>query len=172
MGAQIDLRKAFLSRQYGDILAVLSWINDKRALFLIPALRQRAPWFIVMEQAAFEWNAEDRENFAPVLTGGQRRKLEKLPEAVRQSFMAELQQSGLNARAAKACDVLGIEPSRINVHRIISIVNDALEDLVRMPSAPPVEQLPGSFGTLQVREAGQVVSATDIRLDQEGIVYA
>jgi hypothetical protein len=171
MGASIDLRKAHLSRQHGDILAVLSWINDKRALFLIPALRQRAPWFIVMEEAAFEWNADDRENFTPKLTPWQRRKLEKLAGPVRQGFMAELAQSGLNARAAKACDVLGIEPSRINVHRIISIVNDALEDLVRMPSAPPVAQLPGSFGTLQVREAGRVMSATDIRLEEEGVRY-
>lgn len=53
MSASIDLSKAWLSRQHGDILAIYSWINDERALYLIPSVRGRAPWFVVCESAAY-----------------------------------------------------------------------------------------------------------------------
>ncbi|MBI5255421.1 MAG: hypothetical protein HY855_02900 [Burkholderiales bacterium] len=171
MGAQIDLSKAWLSRTYGDITAVFSWFNDQRALFLIPTLRARAPWFIVLEPVAHEWNDQDRDNFVPQLTGGQRRRLERLPKPVRDAFLADLQRSGLKLRATQACDVLGIEPSDMNVHRIISIVNDALPDLVRMPSAPAKEFRPGTFGHLELRADGQLMGGEEIRLEREGVAY-
>jgi hypothetical protein len=171
MGVSIDLRKAHLSRQYGDILAVLSWMNDGRALFLIPALRRRAPWFIVLEQAAHEWNDQDRENFLPKLTGGQRRKLTQFPKAVADAFVAELAQSGLHARASKACEVLGIEASTINVHRVIGIVNDMLPELIRMPSAPPREHHRGSFGYAELRADGELLTGRDITVEDEGAAY-
>lgn len=171
MGASIDLRKAHLSRQYGDLTAVLSWFNDQRALFLIPNRRTKAPWFIVLEPVAHEWNDQDRDNFLPQLSGGQRRKLAQLPAPVREAFMADLAQSGLHQRATKACEVLGIEPSTINVHRVIGIVNSALPDLVAMPSKPLAEHYRGSFGYLEVRADGELVGGDDIRIEDEGASY-
>jgi len=56
MSASIDLRKAHLTRFHGDLMAVYSWIDDERALFLIPHLRKGAPWYIVKESAAFKYD--------------------------------------------------------------------------------------------------------------------
>ncbi len=56
MAASIDLRKAHLSRFHGDLMAVYSWIDDERALFLIPYLRKGAPWYIVKESAAYKYD--------------------------------------------------------------------------------------------------------------------
>lgn len=56
MPASIDLRKAFLSRVHGDLMAVYSWIDDERALFLIPHQRPGAPWYIVKESAAYKYD--------------------------------------------------------------------------------------------------------------------
>lgn len=53
MPACIDLRKAHLHRQHGDLLAVYTWINAERALVLIPAYRPKAPWYVAMESAAY-----------------------------------------------------------------------------------------------------------------------
>lgn len=53
MPACIDLRKAHLHRQHGDLLAVYTWINAERALVLIPAYRPKSPWYVVMESAAY-----------------------------------------------------------------------------------------------------------------------
>lgn len=53
MPACIDLRKAHLHRQHGDLLAVYTWINAERALVLIPAYRPKAPWYVIMESAAY-----------------------------------------------------------------------------------------------------------------------
>lgn len=143
MGVSIDLRKAHSAHQYGDLNLVLSWINEERAMFIIPAFRKGAPWFIIMEKAAFEWNDQDKEN------------LIYLP-----------------ARAYKACEVLGIEPSKPNVFRIISMVNDRMQDFVRMPSSPPLEKLMGSHGAMTLKADGKVIAKDDIRLDDEGAQYA
>lgn len=56
MPACIDLRKAHLHRQHGDLLAVYTWINAERALVLIPAFRRKAPWYVVMESAAYQYD--------------------------------------------------------------------------------------------------------------------
>lgn len=56
MPACIDLRKAHLHRQHGDLLAVYTWINGERALVLIPALRKNAPWYVVLESAAYRYD--------------------------------------------------------------------------------------------------------------------
>jgi len=56
MGVSLDLRKAAFLRQHGDILAIYTWVNDERALVLLPARRaQGAPWFIVCESAAYKY---------------------------------------------------------------------------------------------------------------------
>lgn len=56
MAAELDPSKAFLIRQHGDLTAVYSWINDERALILIPAHRPGAPWYCVLESAAFKYD--------------------------------------------------------------------------------------------------------------------
>lgn len=53
MPACIDLRKAHLHRQHGDLIAIYTWINSERALVLLPHLRPKAPWYVVMESAAY-----------------------------------------------------------------------------------------------------------------------
>lgn len=56
MPACIDLRKAHLHRQHGDLLAIYTWINGERALVLLPAYRKGAPWYVVMESAAYRYD--------------------------------------------------------------------------------------------------------------------
>lgn len=53
MPACLDLEKVHLRRQHGDLLAVYTWMDGERALFIIPAHRSPAPWFVVMESAAY-----------------------------------------------------------------------------------------------------------------------
>ena len=137
VGISIDTRKAHLTRQHGDITAIYTWVNDARALVLVPTNRPGAPWFIVMESAAFEYDEPNE----------------------------------LARRAAKACDVLGIEPSTANWVRIATIIHEGLPDLIRMPSAPMPEYLRGSMGQMILKEAGQVVAGEDIRVEKEGVLY-
>jgi hypothetical protein len=56
MSATIDLSKAHLVRQHGDLVAVYSWFNDERALFLVPRYRKGAPWYVVAESAAYRYD--------------------------------------------------------------------------------------------------------------------
>lgn len=137
MPATIDTRKAHLTRRHGDLYAVYTWVNDERALVLIPANRPGAPWFIIMESAAFEYDN-------PI----------------------ELQ-----ARSMKACDVLGMEPSRPNWFRIAKIIHEGLPDLIRMPAAPLPEYLKGSVGQMILKEGGKVIAGEDIRVEKEGVTY-
>lgn len=57
MPATIDTRKAHLTRQHGDLFAVYTWVNDERAMVLMPAYRPGAPWYIVMESAAYKYDS-------------------------------------------------------------------------------------------------------------------
>ena len=56
MGVSLDLTKAHSSRHHGDILAIYTWMNDERALILIPAYRKNTPWFILCESAAYRYD--------------------------------------------------------------------------------------------------------------------
>lgn len=56
MGVNLDLSKAHLTRQHGDLLAVYTWVNDERALVLLPAFRKNAAWYIVCESAAYKYD--------------------------------------------------------------------------------------------------------------------
>lgn len=140
MGATLDLRKAHLSRHYGDLVAVFSWLDEARALFLIPRYRQRAPWFVVLEPAAHEWDDREGKNVMQVI-----------------------------ARAVKACDVLGIEATPRNARRIVGIVNDAIYELLRMPSSPPVEYQAGSIGSMLLRADGVPLAHEAIRLEDDAV---
>jgi hypothetical protein len=56
VGISLDLSRAAFHRQHGDILAVYTWVNDERALVLLPALRPKSPaWFVVCESAAWKY---------------------------------------------------------------------------------------------------------------------
>lgn len=143
MGASIDLNKAHHSQQYGDIVAIYSWMNEERALFLIPRFRKGAPWYVVMEPAAHTWDDQHSSN---------------IPQVVR--------------KALKACEVLGIEPNPANARRIAGIVNDAIAELVRMPSSPPAEFYKQSFGRMTLKEDGKTINEQDIRVEREGAQYA
>ncbi|NDH35786.1 MAG: hypothetical protein EBX67_10025 [Betaproteobacteria bacterium] len=55
MPVSIDLRKAQKVRRHGDFLAIYTWVNDERALVLLPAHRKAAAWFVVCESAAFRY---------------------------------------------------------------------------------------------------------------------
>jgi hypothetical protein len=138
MPATIDTAKAHLTRRHGDLYAVYTWVNDQRALVLIPAERPGAPWFIIMEPEA--WRYDDPHQ--------------------------------LKASAMKACEVLGMEPSRPNWFRVAKIIHDGLPDLVLMPSAPDPEKLAGTYGQVVVREDGVEVGGEELKLDKEtGVTY-
>lgn len=137
MPASIDLKRAHLWRTHGDLTAVYSWIDDERALFLIPHLRPGAPWYVVKESAAFKYDDA--------------------------TYLAR--------QCVTACEVLGIEPSRPNWVRVATIINEGLPDLVRMPTAPPLQRERGAVGQIQLRENGKVIGGEDIVLDKQGTTY-
>lgn len=56
MAVSIELSRAHLTRQHGDLLAVYTWVNDERALVLIPAYRKRSAWYVVCESAAWKYD--------------------------------------------------------------------------------------------------------------------
>lgn len=143
MPASIDTRKAHLVRQHGDLTVIFTWINDERAMVLVPTYRPGAPWFVVMDSAAYTWDDTDKGNIHLVI-----------------------------AKGSKACQVLGIDPNPHNVRRIVGIVMDGIPDLVRMPSAPPAEHYRSSFGRMELRADGHILAAEDIRLEKEGVSYA
>lgn len=55
----VDLAKAHLTRQHGDLMVIFTWVNDERAMILIPAYRKGAAWYVVCESAA--WKYDNRE---------------------------------------------------------------------------------------------------------------
>lgn len=121
---------------------VLSWINDLRALFIIPRHRKGAPWYVIEEPAAHFWRDDEPANIG---------------NAAKKSM--------------KACEVLGLEPNLSNSTKIIALVNDFLPDLLRMPSAPPPKFLTQNFGHMTMREGGKVLASQDIQLEDEGQEY-
>lgn len=56
MGVSLDLTKAHASHQFGEMMVVYTWLNDERAMVLVPAYRKGAPWFVVMESAAYKYD--------------------------------------------------------------------------------------------------------------------
>lgn len=142
MPVSVDTKKAFLHRTHGDLTVIFTWVNDERAMVILPHLRPGAPWYVVMEGAAYSWDDSVSTNVAQVAR-----------------------------KATQACNVLGIEPSPTNCRRIAGIVIDGLPDLIRMPSAPPKEFYRASHGQLLLRADGQDMAAEDIRVEKEGVTY-
>lgn len=56
MGISLDLEKAHLHRQIGDMVVIYTWVNDERAMVLIPAFRKNSAWYIVCESAAYKYD--------------------------------------------------------------------------------------------------------------------
>ena len=56
MGVSIDLRKAHSWHKFGDISLILTWVNDERAMVLMPNTRQKSAWYIVCESAAWKYD--------------------------------------------------------------------------------------------------------------------
>lgn len=57
MAISLDPRKAHSARVYGDVLCILTWVNDERAIVLMPAKRRHgAPWWILCESAAYKYD--------------------------------------------------------------------------------------------------------------------
>ena len=143
MPATLDHRKAFLARSHGDLLAVYSWVNDEHALILLRAHRPGAPWYVVMESAAHTWDDSNPANVPAVA-----------------------------AKALKACEVLGLEPTPRNAQRVAAIVIDGLPDLIWMPAAPPAERHNASIGRMILRADGKTLAEQDLRLEKGGATYA
>lgn len=142
MPVSVDTKKAFLHRTHGDLTVIFTWMNDERAMILLPHLRPGAPWYVVMESAAYTWDDSQSKNVGQVAR-----------------------------KAIQACSVLGIEPSPTNCRRVAGIVIDGLPDLIRMPSAPPAEYYKTSHGQLILRADGKPVAAEEIRVEKEGATY-
>lgn len=148
MPVSLDLKKAHKHQRVGDLLAVLTWVNDERALILLPALRKDSGWYIVQESAAYKWGIDH-----------------SAPE-IRNDAMAHA-----NAQAYVACAMLHLEPSRMNRTKVISIITGLIPDLVVMPSAPDPEFKPGAYGQLVLREDGKPIAGEDMRQEVEGVAY-
>lgn len=55
-GINLDLSKTHLHRHIGDLIIVYTWVNDERAMVLLPARRANAPWFIVCDSVAWQYD--------------------------------------------------------------------------------------------------------------------
>ena len=55
MGISINTARAHKVRQLGDVIVIFTWINDERAMVLLPAHRKDSPWFVVMDSAAYQY---------------------------------------------------------------------------------------------------------------------
>lgn len=56
MAATLDTSKAHLVRRHGDITVIFTWMNDERAMILLPSYRPKSPWYVVMESAAYKYD--------------------------------------------------------------------------------------------------------------------
>ncbi len=150
MGVTLDLRRAHRHQRHGDLLAILTWVNDSRALVVLPANRRDGVgWFIVDESAAWRWNIN------AVDASWRRTALEHC-----------------DAQSRIACQLFGFEPTLRNRARIINLVTDWIPDLLRMPHSPEPEMSSATFGQMVMRADGKVVAGEEIRVEREaGQVY-
>ena len=57
MSVKLDPRQAHKAHIVGDILIILTWVNDERAMVLMPAHRaQGSPWFVICESASYRYD--------------------------------------------------------------------------------------------------------------------
>ena len=148
MGVSLDLRKAWKHQRHGDLLVILTWVNDERALVLLPAIRRDAGWYIVQESAAFKWGVDHADSEL---------RSEAMYHAVEQSHIA--------------CATLGLEPSKMNRGRVISVITGWIPDLVSMPGSPAPEFSAASYGQMFPRADGTPVAGQDLHQEVQGVTY-
>lgn len=148
MGVSIDLRKAHRHQRHGDLIAVLTWVNDERSMVLLPALRKDAGWYIVQESAAFKWGIDHPD---PIVSVPAR------THAFQQSLIA--------------CQMLGLEPSSMNRAKVISVITGWLPDLCAMPGSPEPEFKRGTFGQMILSADGTPIAGQDLREEVTGVTY-
>jgi hypothetical protein len=148
MPVSIDLRKAWRHQRHGDLLVVMTWVNDERAIVLLPAIRRDAGWYIVQESAAFKWGIDHFD---------QDIKRDAMEHALAQSYIA--------------CTMLGLEPSKMNRAKVIAVITGWVPDLIRMPTSPDPEYKPGSFGQMILSADGKPIAAEPLRHEVEGVTY-
>jgi hypothetical protein len=148
LGVSLDLRKAWRWQRQGDLMVVLTWVNDERALVLMPAIRRQSGWYVVLESAAYLWGVDhaSSEVSKPAML-----------HAVRQAHVA--------------CEMLDMEPSKMNRGRVISVITSWIPDLCRMPSEPVQEFGGASFGEIVLRADGKPLAAEAIRQEDAGVSY-
>ena len=133
MAVQLDPRKAHQAHVLGDVLVILTWVNDERALVLMPAHRaQGSPWFVVCESAAYKYDNP--------------------------RYLAQ--------QAAKAAQVMGMDETTSTWVRVADIIMNYLPDLIRMPSAPEPEKLPGNFGSMHLKQDGEIIRSENMQHDK------
>lgn len=149
MAVSLDLRKAWKHQRHGDLVVVLTWVNDERTLVLMPALRRGTGWYMVQESAAYRWGVDHPD------AGARRQAME---HAVAQSYIA--------------CSMLDLEPSRMNRAKVISIIAGWIPDLCRMPSSPEPEHVKASYGQMILSADGVPIAGQDLREEVAGVSYA
>lgn len=149
MPVSLDLRKAWRHQRHGDLMVVLTWVNDERSLVLMPALRKNAGWAIIGESSAWKWAVDH-------------------PTDPQMRLHA---QAHAMVESHKICDQLNLEPSRMNRAKVISIITGWLPDLISMPSAPEPEFRPETYGQIILRADGKPIAAEDIRTEVAGVSY-
>ncbi len=149
MSISLDLNKAWKHQRHGDLVVVLTWVNDSRALVMLPAHRRDAGWYIVDESAAWRWGVDHPDAMARRIA---------MEHAMQQSIIA--------------CSMLGIEATKQNRARIISVVTGWIPDLVRMPSAPEPEFSDVVQGEVVLTVDGEVMREEEIKVERtEGATY-
>ena len=56
MGLVVNTARAHATYRRGDLLLILTWVNDERAMILLPAYRKGAPWFVVTDSVAWRYD--------------------------------------------------------------------------------------------------------------------
>ena len=147
MAVSLDLRKAWKHQRHGDMVVVLTWVNEQRSLVLL-AQRKNAGWYIVQDSAAYLWGIDH-----------------PAPEIRRPAM------DHANAQARIACEMLNLEPSAMNRHRVIAVITSWLPDLVAMPSSPAPEFKRGSFGQMILNADGKPIAGEELREERNGVTY-
>ena len=137
-------REAWKTRKQGDIGIAFHWITagdfkDEPSMVLFP-LRKRlgAAAFVIPMSKAFEY--ADSNGYPS-------------SELVSSSF--------------KAAEVMAMDSTRMTAHRIADVILNNIEDLVKMPPAPPVQRKHGpNVGEIALKSGGETIVETEIDLDQ------
>lgn len=148
MPVSIETRKAFKFHKHGDLAVVLTWVNDERAMLVFPWMREKPTWFVLPDRLAYLWGVDDPD---PIWSSWCKRRAW--------------------GEAATILGNWGVEATPHNRARLVAIITGWIPDLYRMPSAPPPEFKPGSWGQQIMRADGVPFAAEELRDEVEGVTY-